>query len=142
MRMRERLSRAHALLEAPGQSDPAKHGIRDTEPLTAAEHLELLAAAEYLARAYQPHGEVDHALRAGATWRQVAEALGSDEAMARVECRAWADGHHDMLRCTDGRLGMSDAEYAEGLVRAGEAEPGSDASIGETCGINRAWQDP
>ena len=67
----------------------------------------------------------------------MAEALGSDEAMARVEYRAWADGQHDMLRCTDGRLGMSDAEYAEVLVRAGEADPGSDASIGEMFGINR-----
>src|SRR5260370_17236766 len=123
MRMRERLSRAHALLEAPGQSDPARHGSRDTEPLTAAEHLELLAAAEYLARAYKPHGEVDQALRAGATWRQVAEALGTDEAMARVEYRAWADGQHDMLRWTDGRLGMSDAEYGEALPPAREPAP-------------------
>jgi len=123
--MREHLSRAYARLKASGQYDPAKHGTRGTEPLTAAEHLELLATAEYLARAYKPHGEVDHALRAGATWRQVAEALGTDEAMARVEYRAWADGQHDMLRWTDGRLGMSDAEYAEVLARAGEPDPGA-----------------
>ena len=122
---REHLSRAYARLKASGQYDPAKHGTRGTEPLTAAEHLELLATAEYLARAYKPHGEVDHALRAGATWRQVAEALGTDEAMARVEYRAWADGQHDMLRWTDGRLGMSDAEYAEVLARAGEPDPGA-----------------
>jgi hypothetical protein len=123
--MREHLSRAYATLKASGQYDPAKHGTRDTEPLTAAEHLELLATAEYLARAYKPHGEVDHALRAGATWPQVAEALGADEAMARVEYRAWADGQHDMLRWTAGRLGMSDAEYAEVLSRAGEPDPGA-----------------
>jgi hypothetical protein len=123
--MREHLSRAHAKLKASGQYDPAKHGTRDSEPLTVAEHLELLATAEYLARAYKPHGEVDHALRAGATWPQVAAALGTDEAMARVEYRAWADGQHDMLRWTDGRLGMSDAEYAEVLARAGEPDPGA-----------------
>ncbi len=123
--MREHLSRAYATLKASGQYDPAKHGTRDTEPLTAAEHLELLATAEYLARAYKPYGEVDHALHAGATWRQVAEALGTDEAIARVQYRAWADGQHDMLRWTDGRLGMSDAEYAEVLARAGEADPGA-----------------
>ena len=123
--MREHLSRAYARLKASGQYDPAKHGTRGTEPLTAAEHLELLATAEYLARAYKPHGEVDHALRVGATWRQVAEALGTDEAMARVEYRAWADGQHDMLRWADGRLGMSDAEYAEVLARAGEPDPGA-----------------
>jgi hypothetical protein len=123
--MRDHLSRAYAMLKASGQYDPAKHGRGDTEPLTAAEHLELLATAEYLARAYKPHGEVDDALRGGATFRQVAEALGTDEAMARVEYRAWADGQHDMLRWTDGRLGMSDAEYAEVLARAGAPDPGA-----------------
>lgn len=125
LNMREHLSRAYAKLKASGQYDPAKHGTGDTEPLTAAEHLELLATAEYLARAYKPHGEVDHALRAGATWRQVADALDTDEAMARVEYRAWADGQHDMLRWTEGRLGMSDTDYAAVLARAGEPDPGA-----------------
>ena len=55
----------------------------------------------------------------------MAEALDTDEAMARVEYRAWADGQHDMLRWTDGRLGMSDAEYAAVLARAGEPDPGA-----------------
>ena len=45
--------------------------------------------------------------------------------MARVEYRAWADRQHDMLAWTEGRLGMSDAEYAEALARAGEPEPGA-----------------
>jgi hypothetical protein len=55
----------------------------------------------------------------------VAEALGADEATAKVEYRAWADGQHDMLRWTDGRLGRSGAEYAEVLSRAGEPDPGA-----------------
>jgi hypothetical protein len=48
--VREHLSRAYARLKASGRYDAAKHGTRATEPLTAAEHLELLATAEYLAR--------------------------------------------------------------------------------------------
>src|SRR5260370_38249050 len=62
--MREHLARAHAKLAAAGTYDPARHGTRGTEPLTAAEHLELLATAEYLSRAYNPVYEVDHALQA------------------------------------------------------------------------------
>jgi len=123
--MRDHLARAYARLRASGEYDAARHGTRDTEPLAAAEHLELLATAEYLARAYKPAFEVDNALRADASWAQVADALGTDEAMARVEYRAWADGQHDMLTWTEGRMGMSDAEYAEALARAGEPEPGA-----------------
>jgi len=123
--MRDHLSRAYAKLQASGEYDPARHGAGNTELLTAADHLELLATAEYLARSYKPSCEVDQTLRAGASWAQVAEALGTDEAVARVEYRAWADGQHDMLTWTEGRLGMSDAEYAEVLDRAGEPEPGA-----------------
>src|SRR5258706_11786880 len=93
--MREHLARAYATLKASGQYDPARHGTRDTGPLTAAEHLELVATAEYLSRSYKPAFEVDQALRAGATWAQVADALGTDEADARAAYRAWADGQHD-----------------------------------------------
>ncbi len=66
--MRDTLARAYAKLRASGRYDPAKHGAGDKEPLSRDEHLELLATAEYLARAYKPASEVDHALRAGATW--------------------------------------------------------------------------
>jgi len=123
--MRDHLVRAYARLRASGEYDAARHGTGDTEPLTAAEHLELLATAEYLARAYKPSFETDNALRAGASWAQVADALGTDEAAARVAYRAWADGQHDMLTWTDGRLGMSDAEYAEAVARASGPEPGA-----------------
>jgi hypothetical protein len=120
---RDCLARAYARLRATGRYDPARHGAGDTEPLTAAEHLELLATAEYLSRSYKPVPEVDHALRAGASWAQVADALGTDEPVARAAYRAWADGQHDMLTWTEGRLGMSDADYAKAIQRAGpEAE--------------------
>jgi hypothetical protein len=78
--------------------------------LTAAEHLELLAAAEYPVRAHKPSFETDNALRAAAGWAQVADVLGTDEAAARAAYRAWADGQHEMLTQAEGRLGMSHAE--------------------------------
>ena len=120
---RHHLARAYAQLRATGQYDPARHGAGDTQPLTAAEHLELLATAEHLSRSYKPVPEVDHALRAGASWAQIAGALGTDEPTARAAYRAWADGQHDLLTWTEGRLGMSDAEHAEAMRHAGlEAE--------------------
>jgi hypothetical protein len=122
---RDHLARAYAELRASVEYDPAKHGAGDTEPLTADEHLELLAIGEYLARSYKPASEVHNALRAGAAWDQIAEALDTGEAMARVTYRAWADGQHDMLRWTQGSLGMSDAEYADAIARAGEPDPGA-----------------
>jgi len=123
--MRDHLARAYARLRATGEYDAAQHGTGDTEPLTAAEHLELLATAEHLARAYKPSFETENALRAGASWAQVADALGTDEAAARAAYRAWADGQHDMLTWTQGRLGMSHAEYAEATQRVADgAEPG------------------
>ncbi len=116
--MRDHLARAHATLQARGEYDPQRHGPDDTEPLTAAEHLELLATTEYLSRAYKPSSEVDYALRAGASWPQVAAALGTDEASARAAYREWADGQHDLLTWTGGRIGMSDAEHATAIERA------------------------
>jgi hypothetical protein len=116
---RDCLYRAYARLQATGQYDPARHGTGDTEPLTAAEHLELLATGEYLSRSYKPIPEVNHALRAGASWAQIAGALGTDEPAAQAAYRTWADGQHDLLAWTEGRLGMSDAVYAEAVQRAG-----------------------
>jgi hypothetical protein len=116
--MREHLARAYAKLRATGEYDPARHGAGNAEPLTAAEHLELLATGEYLSRSYKPASEVDDALRAGASWAQIADALGADGATARAAYRAWADGQHDLLTWTEGRLGMSDAEHAEAMRRA------------------------
>jgi hypothetical protein len=115
---REHLALVYAKLRATGEYDPARHGAGNAEPLTAAEHLELLATGEYLSRSYKPAPEVDDALRAGASWAQIADALGTDDATARAAYRAWADGQHDLLTWTEGRLGMSDAEHAEAMRRA------------------------
>ncbi len=116
--MRDCLAGAYAKLRASGEYEPDRHGTGSTEPLTVAEHLELLATQEYLSRAFSPSFEVDEALRAGATWAQVAKALGTDEASARVAYREWADGQHRLLTWTGGRIGMSDAEHAAAIKRA------------------------
>jgi len=123
--LRDHLARAHATLKARGEYDPARHGPEDMEPLSAAEHLELLATTEYLSRAYKPSFEIDLALRAGASWPQVAAALGTDEASARVAYSEWADGQRDLLTRAGGRIGMSGAKHAAALERA--AGPGREA---------------
>jgi hypothetical protein len=113
---RYHLHRARTKLIATGQYDPAKHGTRETEPLTTCEHLELLAVAEYLTRCYKPSFEIDNALRAGATWLQIADALGTDETSARANYRAWAEGQHQLF--TDlGMFGLDDTSFAEALKR-------------------------
>jgi hypothetical protein len=45
-------------------------------------------------------------------------------AAVRTAYRAWADGQHDMLTWTEGRLGMSYAEYAEAMQRVALAHAG------------------
>jgi hypothetical protein len=116
--MREHLTRAYANLRATGQYDPAQHGPGDTQPLTTTEHLELPATGEYLSRSYKPAPEVDDALQAGASWAQIADALGTDDTTVRAAYRARADGQNDLLTWTEGQLGMSDAEHAETMRRA------------------------
>jgi hypothetical protein len=127
---RDHLARAHAKLKAAGEYDPARHGTRDIKPLTAGEHLELLATAEYLARSYKPSFEVDNALRAGATWAQVAEALDTSEAAARVAYRAWADGQHQLWVDCDGKFGMDGGEHA-GAMRRMEYGADLDDAMGQ-----------
>jgi hypothetical protein len=80
---------------AKGTYDPARHDAEAHEPLTVAEHLEVLATGEIVARDYRHPVDVDRALRSDATWQQVADARGCDEAEARRDCRTWAKGQHD-----------------------------------------------
>lgn len=62
--------------------------------LTAAEHVELLALGVAVARHVTNGRQVGvwHALRAGATWPQIAAASGTDEPTARRAFRDWIDG--------------------------------------------------
>jgi hypothetical protein len=102
-----------------------------SEPLTAAEHLEMMAAGEVLTRYYQrSQARIDRAVRAGATWEQVAAATGISAAQARQEYRDWAGQQH--VRSNNPNpygLGLDDLEYLAALARA--AEPEADRKAGQ-----------
>jgi hypothetical protein len=119
---RHLLAISRAQLIAEGTYDPARHGAEVHEPLTVAEHLEVLATGEIVARHYRHPASVDRALRAGATWQQVADARGCDEAEARSDYREWAEGQHDLwtgkLGGKPSRFGLDDAEYRAAIARA------------------------
>jgi hypothetical protein len=122
---RDLMARAHATLMARGTYDPQKHG--DTgkyPPLTAEEHLEILAAGEMLARYYRHPALVHHAVKAGASWSQVAAATGSDETQVWQGYREWAGGQHRLHGDYQGKFGMDDAEHTAAINRA--AEPSAD----------------
>lgn len=117
--------RALATLKARGTYDPAKHGDADRyQPLTAAEHLELLATGEMLARHYRHPALVHQAVQASATWAQIAQATGSGETHVRQQYREWADGRHRLHACYEGKFGLDDAEYAAAITRAAEPPAG------------------
>jgi hypothetical protein len=120
--------RAHATLKARGIYDPQRHGDADKyQPLTAAEHLEILAAGEMLARYYRHPALVHQAVTAGASWPQIAAATGSDEATVRQGYREWADGQRRLYADYEGKFGMNNAEHAAAIGRASnpQAEAGS-----------------
>jgi hypothetical protein len=113
--------RAIATLKARGTYDPSKHADSDSyQPLTVDEHLEILAIGEVLARHYRHPAYVDEAVKAGASWAQIAEAVGCDEAHARQHYREWADMQHRLHVHYDGKFGMNDAAYAAAIKRASE----------------------
>jgi hypothetical protein len=126
--------RAYATLKARGTYDPAKHRDADRhQPLTASEHLELLAVGESLARHYRHPALVHQAVQAGATWPQIAEAVGSGEMEARQKYREWAECQHHLHTRYEGKLGLNDADYAAVIRRAAEppARPGSEHEAGQ-----------
>ena len=124
---RDLSARAIATLQARGTYDPQQHGDADKyPPLTAEEHLEVLAAGELLARHYRHPALVHYAVLAGASWPQVAAATGSDEVPVRQAYRQWADGQHRLYTDYEGRFGMDAAGHATALRRAAEPRAGPD----------------
>ena len=76
---RDAMARAIATLQARGEwNDDRSLNPEDYPPLTAAEHLEMLALGEVMARHYRHPAQVHHAVMAGATWEQIAAATGGD----------------------------------------------------------------
>ena len=98
---------------------------RDT--LTVPEYLEALAIGEHLAEfrrhpaqvARRARGRVtaalgalmDKAVRAGATWEQIAAATGTTDEATRAAYVEWAEGQHQIH-------GLDDAGYAAAIARA------------------------
>ena len=96
-------------------------------PITVADYLEMLALGEMLAEAdrswaadpdyYRDAAYLHGALTAGATWAQIAQATGTDEATARSRYREWADDQHQTSTRTRSQ-GLDDGEYAAAIKRA------------------------
>lgn len=115
-------ARAFMALVARGDYDPRVHGdVADAEPLTVTEHLELLAAGELLARYYRHTAHVHRALKAGASWEQVAAASGRDAGQARRDYREWAEDEHRLWADYNGEFGIDPVEYAAAIARANSA---------------------
>ncbi len=115
---RDVMARSIATLKARGTYEPNEY-VNEAKlpPLTVAEHLETLALGERIARYYRHPSQVDHAVKAGASWAQIAAATGTTEDASRAAYREWAQGQHKYA-------GMDDDEYAAALERAGDTDAG------------------
>jgi hypothetical protein len=111
---RDLMARSITTLQARGEYDKDKHpDPGEYQPLTVAEHLEMLALGEAIAFYYRHPAGVDHAVKAGATWEQIAASRNTTPEAARAAYREWAEGQHQYA-------GMADDEYAAALRAAGE----------------------
>jgi hypothetical protein len=126
---RDSMARAIATLQARGEwtgdrtLDPA-----DYPPLTAAEHLELLALGEVIARHYRHPALVHHAVLAGATWEQIAAATGGDPDQARSAYAQWAEGQHRLRReFPGGSIGLSKEEHDAAVQAVSDIREAGDA---------------
>ncbi|MGW4425078.1 hypothetical protein [Streptosporangium sp. NPDC004631] len=113
-------ARARVELVARGVYDPVRHGAEDRPPLTVAEHIELLALAECIARTVRHPANVHHALLAGVTWADIARIVDSDEPTVRRAYRQWADDQHDLNQHYP-NLGMTADEHAAATARAAQS---------------------
>jgi hypothetical protein len=116
---RDLSARTAALLRERGEFDgqPGSPAGGSQGPLSAAEHLERIAIGVALARYYRHPSVLDHAVKAGASWEQIGAARGTSTDQARRDYREWVEGQHNLLTWTEGRIGMSDAEYAQAIAR-------------------------
>ncbi|WP_329430235.1 hypothetical protein OG339_19040 [Streptosporangium sp. NBC_01495] len=84
-----------------------------------AEHIELLALAECVARTVRHPSNVHHALLAGVTWAEIARVIDSDEIAVRRDYRQWADDQYDLNQRYPDR-GMTADEHAVAIAGAAE----------------------
>jgi hypothetical protein len=115
---RDRLSKTAARTGPQGRR---RSGGAASEPLTVREFLALLALGEHLARHFRDPLWVHRAVRAGATWPEIAAARAVSSFQARQnyiqwadEQRAWAIAEADPGVTT----GMSEAEHVTALALA------------------------
>jgi hypothetical protein len=119
---RDLMACAIATSQARGEYDPARHSDpADYPALTVAEHLEALALGEAIAFYYRHPAGVDRAVRAGATWEEIAAARNTTAEAARAAYREWAEGQHT-------HAGMGEEEYAAALKAAGNPDAAPAAS--------------
>ena len=123
---RDAMARAIATQQARGrQFTDGSLNPADYPPLTLAEHLEMLALGEALARHYRHPALVHYAVTAGATWQQVASAAGGNAGEALNEYLQWAEGQHKLREeFPEGTIGMGDDEYDAAVKAAAAAGQG------------------
>jgi|HubBroStandDraft_3_1064219.scaffolds.fasta_scaffold124971_4 hypothetical protein len=113
------LAGAIAIGKARGTYEPNEHVNEEKfPPLTMAEHLEMLALGERIARYYRHPSQVDKAVKAGASWAEIAAATGTTEDAARAAYREWAESLHQLH--ADMGMGLDDDQYAAALRAADE----------------------
>ena len=114
---RDTMARSIATLKARGKWNKDRSlNPDDYPPLTVAEHLEMLALGEALARYYRHPAQVHGAVLAGATWAQIAAATGGDPDHARQAYQEWAEGQHRLRQdYPGGTIGLGDDEYAAAI---------------------------
>jgi hypothetical protein len=123
---RDSMARSIAAQQARG-TWKADGSIRaeDYPPLTVAEHLELIALGERLARYYRHPALVHHAVTAGASWQQIADATGGNAGEALSGYLQWVEGQHKLREWyPDGSIGMGDDEYDAAVKAAAAADQG------------------
>ncbi len=105
---RDRLSKTAAVLRPPGRRH---RSAAASEPLTVNERLELLTLGVHLARHFRDPVMVQDAVRAGATWPQIAAALGMKSLHVRQDYAGWADSQRAFAQRSPGMTsGFSEAE--------------------------------
>jgi len=117
--MRQQLLEHLHLLSKTARRPGRRHGPAAAKPLTIPERLELLALSERLARHFQNPVRVHLAVQAGATWPQIAAALGRESYYVRQGYTYWADGQRDIAKQSPGMTtGFSEAEHIAALAAA------------------------